>query len=134
MKSNKLFVVVGFAVVILAASRFEGGTSLSNPLTTSDPTGNLSTFGTSGPVDITNPFFQSLGTNGRTCNSCHVSSAAWSITPAEVQARFGNTKGKDPIFRPVDGANCPSANVSTLAAKKAAYSMLLEKGLIRVSV
>ena len=26
------------------------------------------------PLDLSNPFFQSLGTNGRSCASCHVAS------------------------------------------------------------
>ncbi len=42
--------------------------------------------------------------------------------------------GRDPIFRTNDGANCPSADVSNLAARKVAYSLLLSKGLIRVSM
>ncbi len=38
------------------------------------------------------------------------------------------------MFRPVDGANCPSADVSTLAAKTSAYSLLLNFGLIRITL
>ena len=40
----------------------------------------------------------------------------------------------DPIFRPNDGANCPTADVSTAGARRAAYSLLLDKGLIRVEL
>src|SRR5690348_14400053 len=105
-----------------------------NPLRTTDPTGTLGTYSTGGAIDVTNPFFQNLGTNGRTCNSCHVSSTAWTVSPPEVQARFNATNGTDPIFRTVDGANCPSADVSTVAARKQAYSELLNKGLIRISL
>jgi len=75
-----------------------------------------------------------LGTNGRACASCHVSSDAWTITPPDLQARFNSSQGLDPIFRPVDGANCPSADVSTLQARQTAYSLLLNKGLIRISL
>src|SRR5262245_24878571 len=35
-------------------------------------------------IDRTNPFFLSLGTNGRSCVSCHVPSTAWTISPSEV--------------------------------------------------
>jgi hypothetical protein len=56
------------------------------------------------------------------------------ITPVEVQARFNSTQGMDPIFRTNDGANCPSADVSTVAARRSAYSQLLEKGLIRIAL
>ena len=42
--------------------------------------------------------------------------------------------GKAPIFRPVDGAVCPTADVSSLEAKWNAYKLLLEKGLIRIGL
>jgi hypothetical protein len=51
-----------------------------------------------------------------------------------IRARFAASNGTDPIFRTVDGANCPSADVSTLSARRGSYSMLLNKGLIRVSI
>jgi hypothetical protein len=86
------------------------------------------------PLDVTNPFFQSLGTNGRTCASCHVASTGWTITPAEVRERFDRTDGLDPIFRTVDGSNSPRADVSTVTARRAAYSMLLSRGVIRVGL
>jgi hypothetical protein len=112
----------------------EAGTTLPNPLISSDATGKLSTYSTAGGIDQSNPFFQSLGTNGRACGSCHVSRDAWSITPPDLQARFNSTQGLDPVFQPVDGANCPSDDVSTFAARQAAYSQLLDKGLIRISL
>jgi cytochrome c peroxidase len=81
-----------------------------------------------------NPFFLSLGTNGRSCVSCHVPSTGWTISPKEVQDRFKKTQGLDPIFRTNDGSNSPAADVSTVAARQAAYSMLLNKGLIRIGI
>ena len=80
------------------------------------------------------PFFRSLGTNERTCGSCHVKDEGWVVTPAGMQARFDATGGTDAAFRLNDGANSPLADVSTLEAKRAAYSMLLNKGLIRVGI
>jgi cytochrome c peroxidase len=87
-----------------------------------------------GTLDLTNPFFQSLGTNGRTCVSCHVPSTAWTISPPELRHRFDATQGLDPIFRTVDGSNSPNADVSTVAARRQAYSMLLTKGVIRIGM
>src|SRR6516225_4623776 len=78
-----------------------------------DPTGAVRTFSTTGSVDTSNPFFQSLGTNGRACITCHQPGDAWTVTPRHIQQRFEASNGEDPIFRPVDGANCPSADVST---------------------
>ena len=133
MRTRKFWFSILLGIVVMSSS-ICGGSGIPNPLNTDDPTGTLSTYSTSGPIDVSNPFFQNLGTNGRTCNSCHVSSTAWTISPTEVQARFKATGGTDPIFRPVDGANCPSADLSTVAARKAAYSQLLNKGLIRISI
>ncbi len=94
--------------------------------------GFAATFSTSGSIDTNNPFFKSIGSNGRTCNSCHQPDQGWSVTPKAIEARFRATAGTDPIFRLNDGANSPGADVSTVAARRTAYSMLLTKGLIRV--
>jgi len=101
--------------------------------TSPDASGTVETFSQS-QVDKTNPFFTPLGTNNRTCNTCHVASDGWSITPVNLQQRFQSTQGADPIFQVVDGANCPSDDVSTPSAAAAAYSQLLNFGLIRMSL
>ncbi len=126
--------VLAVSIIVFTSVSVFGGKLVPNPLFTPDPSGVLSTYSTAGGIDINNPFFQSLGTNGRSCNTCHISSSAWAITPADVQAKFNATLGTEPIFRPVDGSNCPSADVSTVGARRQAYSQLLTKGLIRVSV
>lgn len=101
----------------------------------SDPEGRFANFNTGGPTDTSNnAFFLDLGSNGRRCVTCHQASDAWSITPPHIQIRFNATRGMDPIFRPVDGANCPMADVSTLQQRREAYSLLLTRGLIRVGV
>ena len=101
----------------------------------SDPEGRFANFNAGGPTDTSkNAFFQDLGSNGRRCVTCHQASDAWSITPPHIQARFKATQGTDPIFRPVDGANCPLADVSTLDQRREAYSLLLTRGLIRIGI
>jgi hypothetical protein len=102
-------------------------------LTAVDATGMVRTVTQTGAIDTTNPFFQTLGTNGRSCFTCHRPETAWSVTPASVQARFNASAGTDPIFRTNDGSNSPLADVSTVDARKRAYSMLLNKALIRVA-
>jgi len=100
-----------------------------------DPDGSFATLNLGGPTDTaSNPFFQDLGSNGRRCVTCHEPSDAWSVTPPHIQERFEATQGTDPIFRPVDGANCPTANVSTVEERLEAYSLLLSRGLIRVGI
>src|SRR5262249_7404916 len=83
-------------------------------------------------TNLTTTFTQDLGTNGRTCFTCHDPANGWSIGPDNLQARFDASDGTDPVFRPVDGASSPAADVSTLDARRAAYSMLLDHGDIRV--
>jgi len=99
-----------------------------------NPSGFAATFSTTGSIDLTSPFFQSLGTNGRACVSCHQPSDGWTVTPKHIQARFEASGGTDPIFRSNDGSNSPEADVSTVEARRSAYSMLLTKGLIRVGI
>ena len=66
-------------------------------LDTRDPAGVLRSITMDGePLDLSNPFFQSLGTNGRSCASCHVASSGWTITPSELRTRFNKTRGLDP--------------------------------------
>ena len=86
-------------------------------------------------VDHTNPFFQNLGTNGRTCNSCHKLESSMGISGAQINSIFNATQGLDPIFRINDGSNAPTgpyAVINTLANRKQAFSMLLNHGDIRV--
>lgn len=98
-----------------------------------DPSGLIATAEPSGPTQTSqNAFFKSLGSNDRTCFTCHQPQNDWSVSAAGVQARFYASYGTDPIFRLVDGAVCPTADVSTPDAKRQAYSLLLSKGLIRI--
>jgi hypothetical protein len=99
-----------------------------------NPTGLAATFNTAGRLDRNNPFFQKLGTNGRSCDTCHQAGDGWTVIPSHIRERFEATKGTDPIFRLNDGSNTPHADVSTVAARRAAFSMLLTKGLIRVGI
>jgi hypothetical protein len=97
--------------------------------------GSSETYSTAGGIDLTNPFFQNLGSNGRTCGSCHQPGDGMSVSAAHVQDRFDLTRGLDPIFRTVDGSNCDhDIDVSTLKGRKNAYSLLRTRGLIRVAI
>jgi cytochrome c peroxidase len=100
-----------------------------------DPLGVISTLQAGGPtITSTNAFFQDIGSNGRTCFSCHQPRNGWGISASSVRHTFEDSRGKAPIFRPVDGAVCPTAEVSSLAAKRDAYKLLLDKGLIRIGL
>lgn len=96
--------------------------------------GVAATISTNGFIDTRNPFFRPLGSNERSCFTCHQPQDGWTITPKSLRERFEQTRGTDPVFRLVDGANSPQADVSTLPAREKAYSMLLSKGLIRIGL
>ena len=106
----------------------------SDPLVTADPSGYLQTHTPSGSIDSSNPFFQSLGSNGRSCNSCHRQAQGWTISAAEIRQRFNQTNGTDPIFALVDGAVSPLADVSNVYARRIAYAMLINRGVLRVGL
>ncbi len=100
----------------------------------SNELGVATTFSTAGAVDLTNEFFQELGTNDRHCGSCHKAEEGWTVSAAGLQKTFDRTGGLDPVFRTNDGSNSPNADVSTVEARRAAYSMLLTRGAIRVGM
>jgi hypothetical protein len=112
------------------------GESLPNLFPFPNATGIVETYKANNQaIDLSGPFFQSLGTNGRSCGTCHRAAQGWSISPEEVKLRFEMTRGLDPIFRPNDGSNCDhNIETSTLEGRRKAYSLLLNKGLIRVSL
>jgi cytochrome c peroxidase len=93
-----------------------------------DPTGVVSTYNVNGPIDEKGVFFQSLGTNGRSCATCHIAGNAMGLSVENVRTRFESTRGRDPLFASVDGANCPGAS----QGDPAAHSLLLKSGLIRI--
>lgn len=99
-----------------------------------DPSGAVATFRPGRPtITAKSPFFQNLGTNGRSCFTCHQPQDGWTISARHVRARFEKDP-TEPLFRLVDGATCPSDDISTPAARRAAYRLLLEKGLIRIGL
>ena len=100
-----------------------------------DTIGAIATFQPAGQTFTSNnAFFQNLGTNDRTCFTCHQPANGWTVSAASVADRFAESGGADPIFRVVDGATCPTADVSTPSAKRQAYKLLTDKGLIRIGL
>lgn len=95
-----------------------------------DSSGRIGTYHVGGPIDTGNPFFQSLGSNGRSCGTCHIAAQAMSFTPEHARQTFDRTRGSDPLFAPVDGANCPDVARSD----RSGHSLVLRHGLIRVAL
>ncbi len=93
-----------------------------------DEAGFIGTYNINGAVDPANMFFQRLGSNGRSCSTCHLAEAAMSFTPQHARRLYEESRGSDPLFAAVDGANC-----STVAPRdRAGHSLLLKNGLIRI--
>jgi hypothetical protein len=92
--------------------------------------GTIGTHSTEGSVTFTSAYHTPLGTNGRHCGTCHTPASGWSITPLEVLFAFETTQGTHPLFRAPE-ANNPLADLSTVDARRDAYSMLIEKGVFR---
>jgi hypothetical protein len=121
------------AAIILIGSAAGGlayGAQPTNGLTiTSDPAGLVGTYHVGGDVDPANAFFQSLGTNGRSCSTCHLAEEAMSFTPIHARRLYRETRGTAPVFASIDGANC-----STVAPQdRAGHSLLLDSGLLRIA-
>jgi cytochrome c peroxidase len=132
MKFNiKLALLVVFGAVFAAEAQ-----SLPNLYPFPNAAGVLETYNAGGqPIDLTGPFFQSLGTNGRSCGSCHRPAQGWSISADEVKARFESTHGLDPIFSANDGSVCDhNIDTSSEGGRRKAYSLLINKGLIRIAI
>ena len=75
-------ITVSTSVALLAAAAAAASVNGPNMFAAVDPTGQFRTFNPSGAIDFGNPFFQSLGTNGRSCASCHQPADGWTIVPS----------------------------------------------------
>jgi hypothetical protein len=91
-----------------------------------DASGFVATYSNTGSVDLSGPFFQSLGTNGRSCVTCHAPSDAFGLSVSDARFRYLITRGQDPLFAQVDGSTCPTGRVDN--------SLLLNNGLIRIGL
>jgi cytochrome c553 len=118
------------SVRVRAGSGLDFLTFLPNNFPHLNPSGLSTTFSTRGFVDLAGEYFQPQGTNGRACSTCHTPQDAWSINPGTIGRLFAQTNGTHPIFNPLD-ANNPDADLSTVDARRAGYSMLLTRGVFR---
>ena len=105
--------------------------AVGNQVPAADPSGTVATYSTGGALDLRGPFFQSLGTNGRSCGSCHIIENAMGLSADYARTLFASSAGTDPLFASVDGANCPTIPPGSGAD---AHSLLIGNGLIRVGI
>jgi hypothetical protein len=74
-------------------------------------------------------FFSALGTNKRTCNTCHLKDQSWGI----ATARLAGLAPDDPIFAPVDGSDCPPAQRDQ-GPDASRSTLLTSRGVIRIGI
>ena len=122
---RRLLMGVVFLMLGGAAS-LAAGFYLPNLFPFLDATGFSGTYSKTGSVDLSGPFFQSLGTNGRTCQTCHQPSDAFGLSAVDAQLRYFFSRGKDPLFAQVDGSTCPTGPVNN--------SLVVNNGLIRIGL
>ena len=129
LRSRRNLVRVGVAAVVLltaGATTLQAGFSLANLFPFLDLTGFSATNSTTGSISLSGPFFQSLGTNGRTCGTCHAPSDGFGLSAADAQLRYFLTRGRDPLFAQVDGSTCPTGPVNN--------TLTANDGLIRIGL
>ena len=83
-----------------------------------------------GPLDENGPFFQSLGTNGRSCATCHVPANAFGLSAAYAENIYQRSRGHDPLFAPIDGAACATAAENHALD----FHLLRRYGLFRIAL
>jgi len=103
-----------------------------NAIESENGTGVSRTITTKKSFNQASAFFKSLGTNGRSCATCHTLTEGLNLSPEHAEQVFNETQGLDPLFATVDGTNAPNVDMSTLEARAAHTTMLRTKGLIRV--
>src|SRR5579864_356217 len=123
---RKRFVICLVGLVTIATGTAIADVYLRNLFPFLDFTGFSGTYSNTGSVDLSGPFFQSLGSNGRTCGTCHAPSDAFGLSAADAQFRYFFTGGRDPLFAQIDGSTCPTGPINN--------SLVLNNGLIRIGL
>ncbi len=123
---RKRIVIGVLALVILGTGSAIADIFLPNLFPFLDLTGFSATNSTSGSVDLGGPFFQPLGTNGRSCGTCHIAGNGFGLSAADAQFRYFTSHGKDPLFDQIDGAACPTGPVNN--------SLTVNNALIRIGI
>ena len=123
-----LKVVSGGLLIAIGGCGMEG--DVDEPLTETrsalEAAGNdygvAESFHTTGAIDFTNPMFLQLGTNPRSCATCHAPDQGWTMTADANKELFKESDGLAPLFNLVDEGNRPDADISTKDARKATFN------------
>jgi cytochrome c peroxidase len=123
---RKRFLVCMIGLVTIATGSAIADVYLRNLFPFLDFTGFSGTYSNTGSVDLSGAFFQSLGTNGRTCTTCHQPNNAFGLSAVDAQVRYFISRGKDSLFAQIDGSTCPTGPINN--------SLVVNNGLIRIGL
>jgi hypothetical protein len=127
---NRITLILFPLLVLVSLAALADSLIIPNLKQFTDQTGAVATFNAHGDINENNAFFQNLGTNGRSCATCHEPDQAMSLSRTGIRDVYDRTRGRDPLFASIDGANCPTDNERDISS----HSLLLERGLIRVGL
>jgi cytochrome c peroxidase len=98
-----------------------------------DDSGKVQSAALDPSLDASNAFFsEDLGKAGQACYDCHQPRQGFTIQVPAIQASFDQTAGTDSIFATSDTANRPDADISTLQARRSAFALFLNLGIVRI--
>ncbi len=129
-----LRVVSGGLVLVLGACGMEDAdvTGTSSALEADrNQFGVAESFHTTGAIDFNNPMFQQLGTNPRSCATCHGPDMGWTLTAKKARQLFRESDGLDPLFNLVDEGSRPGADISTEEARRVTFDTTLDLAVTR---
>ncbi|HVY81345.1 MAG TPA: hypothetical protein VG994_10225 [Steroidobacteraceae bacterium] len=107
------------------------GTPLPAYATYDDDSGAVGVLNLAGEIATRgHPFFEPIGANGRACVTCHQPADGMGLSVRSIRERWQASGGKDPLFAPVDGMNCPNLPPEDPRS----HSLLLERGLFRIAL
>jgi cytochrome c peroxidase len=72
---------ISLAALLAPAQFASAGPRIADMKEYPNDTGVSQSFSANGALDTRNPFFQVLGSNGRSCITCHQPDQGWSVTP-----------------------------------------------------
>jgi len=122
VRRSSLVLVVLLGLTVLAFTALHArGRFVTLQLTAPNPSGLAVTMHQSGAIDIDNAFFLSLGTNGRSCATCHAPEQSMSFSAAAASARFDDISHILPAFVTLN--DCGAAATRPVAGCSANYSV-----------
>jgi cytochrome c peroxidase len=129
--------IASSGLTLLMAGCVAGGATDDTTVTSAlvaanNPAGTAETVTTTGTIDRTGTFFQPLGTNARTCETCHSADQGWTMTTTGVTKLFLTSQGLAPLFNPVDEGARPDEDLSSFFSRFTNFApTLLALGVTR---